>query len=100
MHNQTAAFRNGEGDCWYTRNKSILNKAGISNEDYAFEIKELCSALKPFKQNIKRVLEIGCSGGQKLQAISAALEASGDGIEPSKLAVMKVIVALKALIFI
>jgi ubiquinone/menaquinone biosynthesis C-methylase UbiE len=87
MNNQTSAFRDGEADLWYARNNTVLNRAGISKEELTFERKELCSTLEPFKQNIKRVLEIGCSSGQKLQALSAVLEASGDGIEPSKLAV-------------
>lgn len=82
--NQNEVFSAGEGDAWFKRNEYLqtLEQAMLS-EDFSF----ICDFFRPFKKNIHRVLEIGCSSGAKLECICHELGASGVGIEPSVVAV-------------
>jgi ubiquinone/menaquinone biosynthesis C-methylase UbiE len=80
--NQSAIFLEDEGDKYFVRNKAALElRSGAS------EVIWLGQALSPFKEKINSVLEIGCSNGAKLEQICSLLDAKGQGIDPSKLAV-------------
>lgn len=83
--NQKEKFVSGEGDAWFTRNTSRL--MNIEYADKAAELNYLCHVLMPFRDNINRILEIGCSNGLNLEVMCNRFEAVGYGIEPSVLAV-------------
>lgn len=87
MENQNDIFYGCEANAWYSRNKSVLSEAGVSLGQLPFEISELCKQLDPFKNDIRNVLEIGCSNGRKLEAICNILDSCGEGLDPSNLAV-------------
>ena len=87
MENQNDIFFSGEANAWYSRNKSALSEAGVSQTYLPFEISELCKQLEPFRNDIEYVLEIGCSNGKKLEAICNILDSRGEGLEPSNVAV-------------
>jgi len=84
---QNLVFSEGKADCWYSRNKLSFVKSGVSKGELPLEIEGLCTTLEPFKQDLNKVLEIGCSSGTKLEAICNVLGASGAGLDPSQLAV-------------
>ena len=78
-------FANGEGDKYFDRNVSRLNKRKENKNDT--EISILINWLRPFKNNINSICEIGCSGGHRLYHLANELEAEGFGIDPSESAV-------------
>jgi ubiquinone/menaquinone biosynthesis C-methylase UbiE len=80
--NQGEIFLRGEGDGYYDRNMSALER-----EDRFYCEELLCQALSPFKGEVNRILEIGCSSGDKLQYLCKVFEADGRGIDPSSNAV-------------
>lgn len=83
--NQNHIFSRGEGDAWFKRNVSHLQTAEQATQSR--DVYYLCDALAPFRESIKRVLEIGCSNGIKLETICGHFDAVGVGVEPSSLAV-------------
>lgn len=83
--NQNEVFRHTEGNAWYARNKSHLRETAAVTD--APDVTYVCTTLAPFRGQIARVLEIGCSSGLKLETICGNLAATGDGIEPSQVAV-------------
>ncbi len=85
--NQNLVFSEGEADRWYSRNKLSFEKTGVTKGELPLEIEGLCTTLEPFKQELNKVLEIGCSSGKKLEAICNVLDAFGEGLDPSQLAV-------------
>lgn len=87
MKSQNSIFKEGEADSWYSRNKEILNDRGSAGSQLPLDIENLSRNLDPFKNDINRILEIGCSSGKKLETLCRRLDASGHGIEPSALAV-------------
>lgn len=84
---QDEIFREGEADRWYARNRINLDSQGTFGQQLSHDVKLLIGLLEPFSDSIHRVLEIGCCSGNKLQTLCQALSASGEGIEPSRLAV-------------
>ena len=80
--NQSKIFLEVEGDRYYTRNKSALER---KNQFYCEDL--LCQTLAPFKAEVKQILEIGCATGQKLQYLCQHFEACGSGVDPSSKAV-------------
>jgi ubiquinone/menaquinone biosynthesis C-methylase UbiE len=87
MVDQTQLFRESEANQWFARNRKHLEECQREANELPIEVAELARVLSPFKPHINRVLEIGCSSGQKLELICNALDASGEGIEPSESAV-------------
>ena len=87
MNSQDEVFRKDEADRWYARNKTNLNNQEGSGDQFPHDIRLLSSWLEPFRSEIHNILEIGCCNGIKLQTLCQVLEASGEGIEPSRLAV-------------
>jgi len=86
MTKQSTTFLDGEADNYFLRNKAALDSPPSSERGF-FEIDALGQALAPFKSKVNSILEIGCSNGAKLERLCALLNARGQGIDPSKLAV-------------
>lgn len=81
---QKHIFLSGEGDSWYNRN--LLHKPDSQSLSYDVEcIIEFCKA--PAVGEVKRVLEIGCSDGTKLNTLAKHFNAVGFGIDPSASAI-------------
>ena len=80
MKNQELAFRKSEGNKWFFRNLKKL-------EENSIEISLLCNWLMPFQNDINNILEIGSGAGNKLAQLCWQLNASGQGVDPSKTAV-------------
>ena len=56
-------------------------------EENSIEISLLCNWLMPFQNDINNILEIGSGAGNKLSQLCWQLNASGQGVDPSKTAV-------------
>lgn len=77
--NQKDAFLKYEADNYFTRNKNVK---------YDGEHDVVIKVLKEYNQQPKRALEIGCSTGYRLDAISKLLQCPDvTGIEPSQQAI-------------
>ena len=85
-------FADGEADSFFKRNLAPLEEA----QSYE-PILLLSDWLKPFKNEIDNILEIGCGNGQRLNTIVEGLSAKGFGVEPSKEAVNYISKNLKLL---
>ena len=79
MSLQGQAWLDGEGDEWYSRNRSIIDNPTYIPPDVKFIIKTLSKSTF----QIRNILEIGCSSASKLNLLSSGFEASGTGIDPS-----------------
>lgn len=75
---QESAFLNGEANNWYARNQE-----GLRSPDDSFGVKTITAMLMPFKDEISKILEIGCSDGSKLRSLCKNLDAKAFGIDPS-----------------
>jgi ubiquinone/menaquinone biosynthesis C-methylase UbiE len=75
---QESAFLNGEANNWFNRNRE-----GLRSPDDSVGVNSITSMLVPFKDEISRMLEIGCSDGSKLRSLCKNLDATGFGIDPS-----------------
>jgi ubiquinone/menaquinone biosynthesis C-methylase UbiE len=82
--NQNEIFSAGEGDSWFRRNEYLQT---LHHADISEDVRYISSFLKPFQQEVHKVLEIGCCSGVKLETICGKLDAIGIGIEPSTIAV-------------
>ncbi|MEJ2170832.1 MAG: class I SAM-dependent methyltransferase [Desulfobacterales bacterium] len=80
MKTQKEIFRIEEGDRWFDRNRKSSN----SGKDTADDI---ISLIKLNELSPERVLEIGCSNGQRLELIRNAYQAECYGIDPSSKAI-------------
>ena len=79
---QDSAFLSGEADAWYFRNKQSFSSAQEN-----FGVDSIAKMLNPFKDEISRILEIGCSDGSKLRSLCSQLLSNGYGVDPSELAI-------------
>lgn len=75
---QESAFLNGEANNWFNRNKE-----GLRSPDGSIGVNSVTAMLLPFKDEISRMLEIGCSDGSKLRSLCKNLDADAFGIDPS-----------------
>ena len=82
MEKNKIFFQQGEADAWFNRNISDLEN---DTHDPATEL--LITWLKPFKNEIGEILEIGCGGGHRLNQLSQSLSANAHGVEPSREAI-------------
>lgn len=83
--NQGQIFSSSEGDAWFKRN--LPHKSNSQLLSQFEDVRFICQAMLPFKDDIQKVLEIGCSNGIKLETICHHLGATGDGVDPSPLAI-------------
>jgi ubiquinone/menaquinone biosynthesis C-methylase UbiE len=74
---QKTAFSEGEGDAWFERNRT---KLGVGPD-------EMERAIESLQMRPKRILEIGCSNGHRLEKLRARFNAECVGIDPSQLAI-------------
>lgn len=79
---QSKIFLDGEGDGWFGRNKEVVNSKSIF-----YETDTIKRVLQSHKNNIKDVLEIGCSNGAKLNDLCQFFNANGAGVDPSSEAI-------------
>jgi ubiquinone/menaquinone biosynthesis C-methylase UbiE len=79
---QARAFLESEGDSWFERNKSAINSK-IS----FYETETIKRVLLNFRSSIKNILEVGCGNGAKLNHLCDYFDATGYGVDPSRLAV-------------
>ena len=82
---QKDIFLGGEGDSWYSRNASSLQKIDAASPPQ--DVVYMLDTLHPFQDEIHTVLEIGCSNGIKLELVCERLNAKGFGLDPSPAAV-------------
>jgi ubiquinone/menaquinone biosynthesis C-methylase UbiE len=75
---QESAFLNGEANNWFNRNRE-----GLRSPDGSIGVNSVTAMLIPFKDEISRMLEIGCSDGSKLRSLCKNLDADAFGIDPS-----------------
>lgn len=73
-------FYKKEADAFFKRQQENLN-------DNIELLQFIVNWLKPFKKDIKKIVEIGCGNGKSLIFLSKKLEAKPFGIEPSSDAV-------------
>jgi ubiquinone/menaquinone biosynthesis C-methylase UbiE len=74
---QRTAFSEGEGDAWFERNRT---KLGVGPD-------EMERAIEALQIRPKRILEIGCSNGHRLEKLRARFNAECVGIDPSQQAI-------------
>lgn len=83
MSDQSQFFLKGEGDAWFKRNFSVIkNTEGVSQD-----LTCILQHLKSSRFNIGNILEVGCSSAEKLNFLASEFNASGAGIDPSKMAI-------------
>jgi ubiquinone/menaquinone biosynthesis C-methylase UbiE len=75
---QESAFLNGEANNWFNRNRK-----GLFSPEESIGVNSISAMLTPFKDEISKMLEIGCSDGSKLRSLCKNLDAMGFGIDPS-----------------
>jgi ubiquinone/menaquinone biosynthesis C-methylase UbiE len=79
MSSQKEKFKNGEGDSWFRRNNKTLETQ--TSDD------RIANILQSIELAPKKVLEIGCCDGQRLDLIRMRLQADCHGIDPSSEAI-------------
>jgi SAM-dependent methyltransferase len=79
---QEEIFSATEADAWFYRNKNALLSKKKEQDTIYLKIAEIIPELK-----IKRILEIGCSNGYRLDWFAKEFDIKCIGIEPSKAAV-------------
>jgi SAM-dependent methyltransferase len=75
-------FENGEANEWFRRNIEALENR---RNDAATDL--LIDWLKPFVNEISKVLEIGCGSGHRLKQIVDSFPVKGFGVDPSSEAI-------------
>jgi len=71
-------FDDEEANAYFRRNNK---KSGERQADKPTSL--LCDWLRPFKNEISELLDIGCGNGHELHQLSEGINASGYGVEPS-----------------
>ena len=78
---QKEAFLSYEADSWFERNKAVLL-------NYSVEKDRVVSLIKKYNLNPEAILEIGCSGGYRLNGLKSIYpKVVVHGIEPSAKAI-------------
>jgi ubiquinone/menaquinone biosynthesis C-methylase UbiE len=75
MKTQKEIFQASEADRWFERNRASEAKSGSSNE--------VADLLRQIELRPRKVLEIGCSNGFRLNQIREAFDCECHGIDPS-----------------
>jgi len=76
MNSQKEIFKASEADEWFHRN-ATSDCSGLNNENMVLKV------LKEIKLYPKKVLEIGCSNGSRLDQLRRAFDCHCFGIDPS-----------------
>lgn len=77
---QKNIFLDTEGNNWFDRNKIPLDKKQFSND-------RIIEIIEKLDIPVKRLLEVGCANGKRLDEIRKKYNADVYGIEPSALAI-------------
>lgn len=86
LKKQKDIFLEGEADAWFERNQAAIERCQLdATSDPVIRAVDRC--LSPVRAPGMRLLEIGCGGGKRLQAIKNTLGISCHGLEPSPRAV-------------
>jgi len=80
MKTQKEIFKAGEGDRWFFRNRKSSNSCRDSED-------KIVNLIKSIELFPKKVLEIGCGGGHRLEIIRNGFQADCYGIDPSSKAI-------------
>jgi ubiquinone/menaquinone biosynthesis C-methylase UbiE len=80
-YNQRSQFLNSEADEWFLRNRHS------SKPQVPIDISHIFSSLSYKKNDITRILEIGCADGSKTNQLADFFDAESYGIDPSTLAI-------------
>jgi len=83
VSHQSKIFLSSEGDAWYKRNKSHIER----EQDFGQDIDFILQALKGSSFEIQDLLEVGCSSAVKLNQLALSFSSRGSGIDPSSLAI-------------
>ena len=75
---QSFHFLSGEGDAWHDRNPLEIESVRFSPD-----IITISKALDGVKNDIEKIVEIGCADGTKLKVLCETFDAKGFGIDPS-----------------
>jgi SAM-dependent methyltransferase len=75
---QKTVLAESEGDAWLVRNRARLRELASGDQDPVVRL------LREQNVHAKRVLEIGCSNGWRLDVLCKAIGCSGAGIDPSE----------------
>lgn len=78
MKNQKEIFLSSEGDAWYERNKQVINEKKID---------PMVGCISELNLSPKKILEIGCSNGYRLNKLNEKYGAECFGIDPSQEAI-------------
>lgn len=81
---QKTAFLEGEGNSWYDRNVDVLQ-----TDMRDAHTDEVAAALIALKRRPRRILEVGCSNGWRLDALRRLSGAECAGLDPSAKAIAK-----------
>ena len=76
MKTQKEIFKAGEGNRWFSRNRKSSNACRDSED-------EIVNLIKSIELFPKKVLEIGCSAGHRLETMRLVFQADCYGIDPS-----------------
>lgn len=80
---QKDVFLGSEADAWFRRNSELpVFKQPI-------DLTHIFETLKHAKTSVNRIIEIGCSDGNKTLSIANFFNSIGCGVDPSKLAIAK-----------
>ncbi|TAK30023.1 MAG: class I SAM-dependent methyltransferase [Chloroflexota bacterium] len=82
MAKQDDVFLADEGDAWFKRNRSYLVETTSTKTDYPLAL------IAQYNLHPKKVLEVGCSNGWRLDAIRRRYDCTCVGIEPSEAAAL------------
>lgn len=76
-------FLQSEGDEWLKRNSETLE----SGTDHLGHLALMYQVLKSQEEKIEKILEVGCSSGERLDFLCRAFSAQGAGVDPSASAI-------------
>ncbi len=83
MSDQSKKFLSSEGDAWFKRNKSYIEREQGFGQDIDF----ILQVLRGSSFEIQNLLEVGCSSAAKLNRLASSFSSCGSGIDPSSLAI-------------
>ena len=78
MEKNKELFEDAEANHWFNRNKNAFENYEKMRSYHYFKLVTF------YKKDIKKILEIGCGSGHRLNKICTSLIAEGFGLEPQK----------------
>lgn len=84
---QKDVFLKSEGDAWFDRNHLAINKYQFGEDDRVIRAIDLCLQSSMDSGASRKLLEIGCGEGGRLQWLSECRGIECSGVDPSEKAV-------------